>query len=183
MFGATASSAGWSSPALRRLLAPARGGVRPPEREVPDDYRRAIEEVVARSTGAIRAPAERAAESARRLIVELDRCDGELRSLSVGSGVADSDRIMAQIAALDAAGHASDETRALAELLRAQLGVVQRMRVRCEMLSARRGRVLHLLHGLWTRLAAMGGLSPEAEADEVARLEAVREEIESELAG
>jgi hypothetical protein len=55
------------------------------------------------------------------------------------------------------------------------------MRVRCEMLSARRGRVLHLLHGLWTRLAALGGTSPAAEAAELERLDALRQEIESEL--
>jgi serine/threonine protein kinase len=181
MFGATATSAGWSTPALRRLLAPARGRVRPPERDMPDDYRRAIDEAVARLTGAPRGPALRAAESARGLIAELGRCDGALRSLSLGSGVAESDRITAQLAALDGVGHPSDETRALVELLRAQLDIVQRMRVRCEMLSARRGRVLHLLHGLWTRLVALDGASPPAEAAELERLDALREEMESEL--
>jgi serine/threonine protein kinase len=182
MFGATVSSAGWNTPALRRLVAPARGGVRPPERDMPDDYRRAIDEAVAHVGESMRAPAQRAAESARRLVAELVRCDGELGSLSVGSSVAESDRIAAQLATLDGTGHASDEMRALAELLRAQLEIVQRMRVRCEMLSARRGRVLHLLHGLWTRLIALGEVSPPVEADELARLEAVREEVESELA-
>jgi hypothetical protein len=49
------------------------------------------------------------------------------------------------------------------------------------MLSARRGQLLHLLHGLWTRLAALAGLTPEAEAEELRRLNAVRDEIESEL--
>jgi hypothetical protein len=116
------------------------------------------------------------------LVAELVRCDGELGSLSVGSSVAESDRIAAQLATLDGAGHASDEMRALAELLRAQLEIVQRMRVRCEMLSARRGRMLHLLHGLWTRLIALSDVSPAVEGDELARLEAVREEVESELA-
>jgi serine/threonine protein kinase len=182
MFGATASSAGWSTPALRRLLAPARGRVRPPERDVPDDYRRAIDEVVAHLDGAVRVPALRAAEAARQLIAELGRCDGELRSLSLGSGVSESDRIAAQLAALEEAGRGSEETQALVELLRAQLGIVQRMRVRCEMLSARRGHGLHLLHGLWTRLAALSGVTPVAETDELARLDAVREEVESELA-
>jgi serine/threonine-protein kinase len=181
MFGATATSAGWSSPALRRLLAPARGGVRPPERDVPDDYRRAIDEAVAHLEGAVRAPALRTAELARQLIAELDRCDAELRSLSRGSGVAESDRIVAQLAALDEAEHVSEETRALGELLRAQLEIVQRMRVRCELLSARRGRLLHLLYGLWTRLTALGDVSSVAKADELAQLDEVRAEVESEL--
>jgi hypothetical protein len=155
--------------------------VRPPERDAPHDYRRAIDEVVAHLEGTARMHALRAAESAHRLIAELGRCDGELRSLSLGSGVAESDRIAAQLAALDGAEHASEEARELAALLRAQLGIVQRMRVRCEMLSARRGHLLHLLHGLWTRLAALGGLARETEAEELGRLDAVRDEIESEL--
>jgi hypothetical protein len=181
MFGATTSSAGWSTPALRRLLAPARGRVRPPERDAPDDYRRAFDEAVAQLTGTVRAPALRAAESGRQLIAELGRCDGELRSLALGSGVAESDRIAAQLAALHEVGHPSDETRALVELLRAQLEIVQRMRVRCEMLSARRGHALHLLHGLWTRLAALAEISPAAEGEELTRLATARDEIESEL--
>src|SRR5206468_7997487 len=104
------------------------GGVRPPERDMPDDYRRAIDEVVAQLTDERRASAERAAASARRLIAELARCDAERAQLSVVGGVAESDRIATRLAALDAGSHASDETRALAELLRAQLHIVQRMR-------------------------------------------------------
>jgi tRNA A-37 threonylcarbamoyl transferase component Bud32 len=181
LFGATTSSAGWGSPALRRLLAPARGSVRPPERDTPSDYRRAIDEAVAQLEGAARSAGARAADSAHRLIAELSQCDGELRALSLGSGVAESDRIAAQLAALDGGDHTSEEARELAALLRAQLGIVRRMRVRCEMLSARRGHLLHLLHGLWTRVAALGGLAPEVEADELRRLDAVRDEIESEL--
>jgi Serine/threonine protein kinase len=182
MFGATAPSAGWNTPALRRLVAPARGGARPPERDKPEDYSRAIAEAVMRLDQTTRASAQRAADSARRLVAELARCDEELGALSIGSNVAESDRIAAQLAALEGARHGSDETRALVELLRAQHEIVQRMRVRCEMLSAHRGRVLRLLHGLWTQLVALGGASPGAEADEIGRLEVVREEIDAELA-
>ena len=182
MFGATAPSAGWNTPALRRLVAPAHGGVRPPERDRPDDYSRAIADAVMHLDEATRGPAQRAAESARQLVAELARCDEEMGALSMGSSIAESDRIAAQLAALEGARHGSDETRALVDLLRAQQEVVQRMRVRCEMLSAHRGRVLRLLHGLWTQLVALGTAPPPAEVDEVGRLEVVREEIEAELA-
>jgi hypothetical protein len=181
LFGATASSAGWSSPALRRVLAPAHGGIRPPDRDEPADYRRAIDDVVAHLEGPAREPATRAAEAARRLVALLDRCDGELRTLSLGSGAGETDRITAQLAALESVAHADAETRELAELLRAQLGLVHRMRMRCEMVSSRRAHLLHLLHGLWTRLAALGGLAFAAEREELARLDAVRGEIEVEL--
>jgi serine/threonine protein kinase len=183
MFGATASSAGWNTPALRRLLAPVQGTVRPPERDEPADYQRAMDEVVAHLEGAPRESAQRAADSARRLVALLDRCDVELRTLSLGSGMAETDRIVAQLGALEASGHADDETRRLAELLRAQLEIVRRMRVRCEALSARRARLLLLLSGMWTRVAALGAgtLAPAAERVELERLDAARDEIEAEL--
>jgi serine/threonine protein kinase len=182
LFGATTTSAGWSTPALRRVLAPAHGGVRPPERDEPADYLRAIDEAVSQLEEPARARAASAANAARRLAALLDRCDAELHTLSLGSGVTETDRIGAQLAALENAGHADEETRRLAELLRAQLEIVHRMRVRCEMLSARRARLLLLLHGLWTRLAVLGGLTPVAERAELARLDDARAEIEAELA-
>ena len=183
LFGATASSAGWNTPSLRRLLAPVHGSVRPPERDEPADYQRAIDEVVMHLDGASRESAQRAADTARRLVALLDRCDGELRTLSLGSGVAETDRIVAQLGALENAGHADDETRRFTELLRAQLEIVRRMRVRCETLSARRAQLLLLLSGMWSRIAtlAVGSLAPAAEREAVARLDAVREEMEAEL--
>ena len=184
LFGATATSAGWSTPSLRRLLAPVHGSVRPPERDEPADYQRAIDEVVTHLDGASRESAQRAADASRRLIALMDRCDGELRMLSLGSGMAETDRIVAQLGALESAGHADDETRRLADLLRTQLEIVRRMRVRCETLSARRAQLLLLLNGMWTRIAALGAgtLAPAAERAELARLDAVREEVEAELA-
>jgi len=184
LFGATASSAGWNTPSLRRLLAPVHGSVRPPERDEPADYMRAIDEVVAHLEGASRESAQRAAAAARRLIVLLVQCDSELRTLSLGSGMTETDRIVAQLGALESAGHADDETRRLAELLRAQLEIVRRMRVRGETLSARRAQLLLLLSGMWSRVEAFaaGSLTPAAERAAMARLDTVREEIEAELA-
>ncbi len=182
LFGATATAAGWSTPAFRRLLAPTQGVVHPPARDEPADYRRAILEVAGTLTGTAREPAERAAASAQRLVTLLDRCDSELRALSLGSGVEETDRIAAQLAALEESPHTDEETRALADLLRAQLAVVHRMRVRCEMLSARRARLLQLLHGMWTLLASLGSLTHTDEVDALERLDSVRGEIEDELA-
>ncbi|MEO6525331.1 MAG: serine/threonine-protein kinase [Gemmatimonadaceae bacterium] len=181
LFGATTSAAGWSSPALLRLLAPAHGAVRPPERHEPADYRRAIDQVVARLDGLAREEAVRAADAAHRLVALLERCDLERHALADQSSVSMTDRIAAQLTALESAPHTDDEMRELGALLRAQMDVVQRMRVRCEMLSSRRARLLQLLHGMWTQLAAIGDLAPGAESEAVAQLEAVRVEIEGEL--
>jgi hypothetical protein len=155
--------------------------VRAPERDVPSDYLRAIDEVVSHLDATRRARAVPAADGARRVVALLERCDRELGALALGSGAPETDRIAAQLATLESTGHEDAETRELAALLRAQLAIVQRMRVRCEMLSARRSRLLLLLHGLWTRVSAVGALAPEAAGAELARLDAVREEIEAEL--
>ena len=56
------------------------------------------------------------------------------------------------------------------------------MRVRCELLTARRQRLLQLLHGLWTVLATLGEVTPGEAAGELARLEAIRTELDRELA-
>lgn len=182
LFGATATSAGWSAPGLQRLLAPLHGGVRAPDPKVPADYRRAIAEVVAQLPAPARASAAPAADAAGRLVALLARCDEELAGLSAASGARDADRLAAQIAALENAAHGDPETGELARLLHAQLDVVHRMRVRCEMLSARRGHLLHLLHGTWTHLAALRAATPDGERDELARLDLLRRETEAELA-
>jgi hypothetical protein len=181
LFGATAASSAWSTPALRRLLAPARGGVRPPEPNVPADYRRAIAELVSHLEAPARAPAEQAAAAAYRLVALLGRCDEELGVLSLASGLNDADRLGAQVAALEGAASAGGEAHELATLLRAQLDVVQRMRVRCEMLASRRTHLMQLLHGTWSHLAALATSTQETVREERARLDAVRAEIEEEM--
>ena len=153
----------------------------PPARDEPADYRRAIDDVVAALEGPARARAMRVVDTVRRLVAMLNRCDEELRALAVGGSAAETDRLAAQLGALEGAPHGDDETRELAELLRAQLAVVQRMRVRCEMLSARRTRLLQLLHGVWNLMAALGGLAPGEVDEQLGQVEAVRAEMEEEL--
>jgi len=181
LFGATTMSERWTSPPMRRLIAPAQGTVRPPDRDDAADHRRAIGEVVARLENPAREHAAPTADAARRLVARLEQYDAELAALASCTSASVTDRIATQLAALEGAPHADDDTRQLAELLRAQLGVVQRMRVRCEMLASRRTRLLALLHGLWTQLATLRELAPGAEAEALARLDAVRVEIEGEL--
>ena len=182
LVGATATSSGWSSPALRRLLAPTHGGVRAPEHNVPADYRRAIGEIVAHLGDPVRVPAQLAADSASRLVALLTLCDDELGVLSLSSGVNDADRLAAQVAALEGASQVGEEARELATLLRGQLAVVQRMRVRCEMLSSRRSHLMQLLHGTWSHLAMLLACEPDAVPEALHRLDALRSEIEGELA-
>ena len=174
-------SAGWDSPALRRLLAPAHGVVRPPEPHEPRDFARAIDDVVSKLDGSSRESANRASASAHRLVDVLEQCDAELRAVSMAGNSGATDRITEQIASLESNVRAGNEMGELLRLLRAQLEVVERVRVRCEVLSSRRAHLLQLLHGLWMRVAALHELEDGAKADALDRLEVIRSEIETEL--
>ena len=170
-------SPAWDSSSLRRLLTPARGTVRTPEPREPRDFVRAIDEVMLRLDGAARDSASRASASAHQLVDILEQCDNELRAVSMAGDAGASDRIAEQIAALESSARAGREMTELLRLLRAQLEVVERVRVRCEVLSSRRAHLLQLLQGLWTRIAALQEQAPES----LDQLERIRSEIEAEL--
>ena len=181
LFGATTTSDGWSSPALRHLLAPIRSGARVPEPREPADYRLAFDTTLAQLEGRARDSAIQSAETARRVLELIDRCDAELAVLATASGATELDRVTARLAALEDTATTDEATRELVELLRAQLDVMRRLQVRCETLSSRRAHLLHLLHGLWTQLAALLEHGPDDQHGALARLESVRAELDAEV--
>ena len=182
LFGATTMSPGWDSPALRRILAPAHGAVRPPDSREPRDFVRAIDDIASRLDGSMREVAIGAAAAARRLVDVVDQCDAELRAVSMAGSAGATDRLTEQIAALESSVHGNNEMGELLRLLRAQLDVVERVRVRCEVLSSRRAHLLQLVQGLWTRLSALEGVAGDARPDALKRLAVMQSEIEAELA-
>jgi hypothetical protein len=151
--------------------------VRPPEPREPRDFARAIDDVVSKLNGSSLESANRASASAHRLVDVLEQCDAELRAVSMAGNSGATDRITEQIASLESNVRAGNEMGELLRLLRAQLEVVERVRVRCEVLSSRRAHLLQLLQGLWMRVAAL----QELEADGLDQLEVIRLEIEAEL--
>jgi len=181
LFGATTMSPGWDSPALRRILAPAHGAVRPPDSREPRDFVRAIDDIASRLDGSMREVAIGAAAAARRLVDVVDQCDAELRAVSMAGSAGATDRLTEQIAALESSVHGNNEMGELLRLLRAQLDVVERVRVRCEVLSSRRAHLLQLVQGLWTRLSALEGVAGDARPDALKRLAVMQSEIEAEL--
>jgi len=177
LFGATTMSPGWDSPALRRILAPAHGAVRPPDSREPRDFVRAIDDVASRLDGSMRDVAIGAAAAARRLVDVVDQCDAELRAVSMAGNAGATDRLTEQIAALESSVHGNNEMGELLRLLRAQLDVVERVRVRCEVLSSRRAHLLQLVQGLWTRLSALEGVAGDARPDALKRLTSPRDTL------
>jgi hypothetical protein len=181
LFGATTSSWGWSTPALRRLLGPPRGGMHALQPREPADYLRAIEELSGQLDGPAREAARASADTARRVLERIERSDAELELLGATSGATEMDRVAARLAALEGSPASDDVTRQLVGLLRSQLEVMRRLQVRGEMIASHRARVVQLLHGSWAQLAALRELEPTAESDALARLEGVRAELEAAL--
>jgi tRNA A-37 threonylcarbamoyl transferase component Bud32 len=179
MFGATTASESWDSPAGRLLLDAARTG----GDAEPDDaagYCRAIGELAERVGEPARAAARDAADVARRVLHALERMDVEIRALSAASGSRAIDHVTSQLSTLESAT-SGDEMDAMIRLLRAQLEEMRRLQVQCELLSARRARMLELLRALWRHTAA--SRTADGVEESLARLAVVRREIELDLEG
>jgi serine/threonine-protein kinase len=181
LFGATAPSPRWTSPAVARLLAPAAGGVRPPARDTPAELLRAIADLAERRTSANGA-ASSASAAAHLLHDAIAACDVEIAALARDASAAELDRLSAQLGELESADGESAERAELAALVRGQLDVVRRMRVRFELVSQRRTMLFLLMRGLWAQLLAAhqaGVSSPEREG----RVRALCSEIGKAVAG
>ena len=172
LFGATTASPGWNGEALAPLLHRARAKVREPDRDSPADHRRAIVELAAvlndsaREGGAreLGADVVRAADG---VLAAIARSDAELAALGSSASVAEIDRLSAQLASLTRDEASGVEQRELAELVRQQLDVMQRMRVRIEMVAQQRSQLFGLLRGLETHLrGATAGAGVESRSDE-----------------
>jgi hypothetical protein len=122
--------------------------------------------------------AERAARVAGARIEENQR---EIAALTRHVSAAELDRLVAQLGALEGERDDADE-RELAELLQHQIDVVQRMQLRCELLTHERARMFQLIRALWRRLilvrdvAVDSGEVPSAQRE---HLRVVVEELES----
>jgi hypothetical protein len=152
LFGPTEMSTGWSTPGISRLLIAAPGEVRPPADDAAQDHARAIAELLARSSridASMRCDIEAVT---RELANSIEKLEVELAHLSREGSVSEVDRLAAQLASLEANSVQSPDHHELVSLVRAQLDVVRRLHVRCELVAQQRRQRLALLRGLWTTL-------------------------------
>ena len=171
---------------MARLLAAPGGGVRPPERDIPADYRRAILELAKALQPSMSAAGREAARVAERLLAEIERCDKELGAFARDAGPAEVDRLSVQLGALGEPSVVdSNEHRELRELVQHQLRLVHRMQARRELISQRRAHLFHLMRGLWTKLGVLqntvddqSGRAPAAMDEVLAACAEVEAEIE-----
>jgi hypothetical protein len=183
LFGATVPSSWWSTPSVSRLLAPSSGGTRPPDRDAPADHRRAIGELVAQLRPEASTTGARILAAARRTIDALELCDSEIASLSPHGSAGELDRLSAKLGALEGKVRSAEQNE-LSDLVQRQMEVVRRIRVRCELVSQRRTRLMNLLRGLWTQASLLraateeGAVLPAALAE---RIDGLCQEVDREL--
>jgi serine/threonine-protein kinase len=161
LFGSTAPSSGWSEPGLARMLSARSGEIRMPRHDDAQDHVRAIVELAAALPPFASDLGVEAERAARTLGAAIEDADREIAALSRHGGAAELDRLVSQLGALESSPD-SPERRELAALLQRQIDVVQRMHVRCELLTRGRARMFELTRGLWRRLALVRDVASES---------------------
>ena len=151
LFGSTAPSSGWDEPHLSALLSARAGEVRPPRVDDAADHVRAIGDLVSTLPASAAELGRDAARAARLAGVRIEEGQREIAALARHGSAAELDRLVAQLGVLEAAPDDA-EAHELAELLRRQIDVVQRMQLRCELLTHQRARMFQLVRALWRRL-------------------------------
>jgi hypothetical protein len=165
LFGATIPSPVWSTPVVARLLAPAAGGVRAPDRDSPADYHRAISEAVRLLPAEAREVGTEVAGAAGRLHRAIEQMDRDVASLARNASAGELERLEAQLAGLsEASALDADEYRELRDAVQRQLDVLRRMRARYELAVQRRAHLFDLLRGLWTQLCLLREVGPDGVA-------------------
>jgi hypothetical protein len=183
LFGATTPARGWDEPTVARVLAPRTRFGHAPASDSPMEHALAISELakLLPFVGAnLRADLS---ETAHVLLGAIQECEAEVDRLTCDASAGELDRLAAQLATLDADRTAGPERRELRDLLERQLGLLRRMRVRCEAISQRRARLFSLLRGLWQQLRVAHDSAVEGKTVSDVSLERVRsllEEISSE---
>jgi hypothetical protein len=182
LLGPTLASPSWNEPALKELLIPESGNVRPPDRDSPSDHLRAIRELLpllSASAGDAGLESMAAAESVVRAI---GARDAELASLTRDAGPHEEDRLVAQLDSLEIENTANSGERAeLRDLVRHQLDLVRRMQSRREVVLRERAHLMELIRSLWSHMRETSD-SHDLDKGRVDRLEALCAEIQLELA-
>lgn len=152
LFGPTEMSTGWSTPDISRVLIVGPGEVKPPADDAADHVR-AINELLARSHGISESSRRDVSTLIRTLSASITGLESELTQLSREGSVTEVDRLSVQLATLEADPVDSPDHRELVSLVRAQLDVVRRLHVRCELVAQQRRQRLAILRGVWTTLS------------------------------
>jgi hypothetical protein len=150
--GATADSTFWSRADIGRWLRPRSPGVRPPERDVPSDYVRAIMELErVHADGEARAN-QTLSVMAHQLIAAITAFDERIAAADRDAPESEVRRVTERIATLESAphGHETSDTRAaLIALVRNELAMLQALRAARAAAVDERASRFEELKALW----------------------------------
>lgn len=152
LVGATTPSYGWAEPTMARLLAPAAGASRPPERDTPAEHKRAIVDLASTLPMSAKEVGSEAATAAKRLHVEIEICDAECAALGRDASAKEIEHLTVRLSALERDTSVDPTRQELIAVVRRELELVRQMHVGCELIAQRRTRLFNLLRGLWTQL-------------------------------
>jgi hypothetical protein len=137
------------------LLAPVSRRVRPPEPGIPVDYGRAIAELLPLLPREVAGVGGLASGTVSLLLHAVEERDRELESLGHDASTQEVERLSARLAALgEVMPDERSERQELRDLLRHQLDLVRRMRVRYNLQTQRRAQLVDQLRLVWTLLCA-----------------------------
>lgn len=182
LVGPTLASSEWNEPALARFLAPQSGKVRAPDSNRPQDYLRAIREVIPLFSANRGAAGQLAVATTERVLEAIEARDGELAALSRDAGPGEESRLASQLDSLESGGGNTHERGELRELVRHQLDLVRRMQGRREVVLGERAHLVVQLKALWTLVRAVSE-SEDGDLLAVERLLLTCAEIRSEVDG
>ncbi len=158
--GATADSTFWSRADIGWWLRPRSPSVRPPERDVPSDYVRAIMGLDrVHVDGGAPANQTRSAK-AHQLIAAITACDERIAAADRDAPASEVRRVTERIAALESAPHrheTSDTRTALIVLVRNELAMLQGLRAARAVAVDQRASRFDALKALWRERARNAG--------------------------
>jgi hypothetical protein len=180
LLGPSLISSGWNEIAVSSLLTPVEHDRRKKEPILVSEFRRAIPELLTRVPSRDDEFRRRVSEAADSLLRAVDDVDKEIASLARDAGPEASDRLSAQLAALETVqGAQSADHHELRNLLQHQLDIVRRMQAHHESLSADRAERMESLKLLWRLLVAASDDGPD-KAGAIRGIEILCSRIEAE---
>lgn len=165
----------------RLLAAPARAAAEP-RRDAAADHARAIGDMIAQLPPSLSTMGAHVQAATQSAVTAVGDCERELAVIAQHATSSELDRLSARVSALESTENAAADTRELARLMELELDVLRRMRLRFELLSLRRTRLLSSLRGIWLQLCALHD-HPAAQEQTIDRLLALTNEVLEETSG
>lgn len=155
LFGSTAPSAFWKRPEILRSLRISKSRVREPQRDIPADFVRAIEDLQRLSPIETAATLHEPIAEARRLVSAIATLEREIAELERDAPDAEMNRVADRVESLRAntVGAQSEQQRALADVVSRELALLRGIQQRKVVAVNERTELFNALRALWMNVS------------------------------